>query len=133
MRSWNIAALDVEPHLPSILSSSEDARVIVLALPAGERLQDHEVHERAWIVVVAGQIEVTAGGGEPVRGDAGSLLEFAPRERRDVVARTDARLLLLLTPWPGDGHPGAMSLEQKTDARANAAKHAEESRLGTSP
>lgn len=133
MKSWNIAALDVEPHMPSILSSSEDARVIVLALPAGERLQDHEVHERAWIVVVTGQIEVTAGGDEPVRGDAGSLLELAPRERRDIVARTDARLLLLLTPWPGDGHPGAMSLEQKTDARASAAEHAEKSRLARRP
>jgi quercetin dioxygenase-like cupin family protein len=133
MKSWNITALDVEPHMPWILSSSEDARAIVLALPAGERLQDHEVHERTWIVVVSGQIEVTGGGDDPVRGDAGSLLELAPQERHDVVACTDARLLLLLTPWPGDGHPGAMSLEQKTDARASAAKHADEARVATKP
>jgi hypothetical protein len=37
---------------------------------------------------------------------------------------TDSRLLLLLTPWPGAGHPGAMTLEQKSNARANAAERA---------
>jgi hypothetical protein len=32
---------------------------------------------------------------------------FDPRERHTVTARTDTRLLLVLAPWPGDGHPGA--------------------------
>jgi hypothetical protein len=31
--------------------------------------------------------------------------------------------LLLLTPWPGDDHPGAMTLEQKANAVQNAAEH----------
>jgi quercetin dioxygenase-like cupin family protein len=131
MKSWDIASLDAAPQMPRILSSSDDARVVVLALAAGGRLQDHEVHERAWIVVVAGQIEVTSAGGAPVRGDPGSLFEFDPHERREVIARSDARLLLLLAPWPGDGHPGAMSLEQKAYARVNAAEHAKRSRLGS--
>ncbi len=43
MQSWDITA----PHTPQILSSSDDARAIVLDLPAGEGLQEHEVHERA--------------------------------------------------------------------------------------
>jgi len=29
---------------------------------------------------------------------------------------------LLLTPWPGTGHPGAMTLRQKLYARRRAAK-----------
>ena len=50
------------------------------------------------------------------------MFEFAPGERRAVVARADSRLLLLLTPWPGDGHPGAMTLEQKSEVRERAAE-----------
>ncbi len=123
MKSWNFDVLDAEPHTPRILSSTAEARVVVLALPAGERLQDHEVHEREWVVVIAGEIVVTAGTEEPVRGAPGTLFEFAPQERHQVLARSDSRLLLLLAPWPGDGHPGAMSLERKGQARADAAEH----------
>ena len=32
---------------------------------------------------------------------------FDPHERHEVRANTEARLLLVLAPWPGDGHPGA--------------------------
>ena len=32
---------------------------------------------------------------------------FDPKERHEVRAVTDARLLLVLAPWPGEGHPGA--------------------------
>jgi hypothetical protein len=31
-------------------------------------------------------------------------------------------LVLLLTPWPGPGHPGAMTLTQKLYVRRHAAK-----------
>jgi quercetin dioxygenase-like cupin family protein len=123
MKSWDIGALDADPRTPRILSSSDAARVVVLTLEAGESLQDHEVHERAWLMVVAGQIEVTAGPDGPVQGEPGMLFEFAPQERHEVLGRSDARLLLLLAPWPGDGHPGAMTLEQKSHARADAADH----------
>jgi len=74
-------------------------------------------------MVLEGQITVTAGSGELVPGEPGTLFEFAPQERREVLGRTDARLLLLLAPWPGEGHPGAMSLGQKVHARTDAAEH----------
>jgi hypothetical protein len=48
-----------------------------------------------------------------------------PRERHEVRALTDARVLLLLTPWPGPGHPGTMTLEEKADVRARAAERAD--------
>ncbi len=127
MKSWDIKALDTKPHRPHIVSSSQDARAIVLHLPAGERLQDHEVHERAWVVLIVGEVEITTAAGERVVGGPGLLVEFDPRERHEVVARSDARFLLLLTPWPGVGHPNTMTLEQKAEVRARAAEHAQAS------
>ena len=99
--------LDVEPHQPRILHSARgEARSIVIHLPAGESLQEHQVHERAYLVVIDGEIEI-ADGGEPAAGGAGLVAVFDPHERHEVRAIKDARLLLLLAPWPGDGHPGA--------------------------
>jgi hypothetical protein len=51
------------------------------------------------------------------------MVEFAPDERHAVRARTTARILWLLTPWPGDGHPGAMALNDKATLRQRAAEH----------
>ncbi len=114
--------VEAEPHQPQILASAEDARTIVLRLPAGEELQEHEVHERARLVVVEGEVDVSAPTGETVSAGPGHLFEFDPGERHTVAARSDARLLLILTPWPGDGHPGAMTLEEKAGARQRAAE-----------
>jgi hypothetical protein len=50
--------LDLKPRLPEILSSSEAARAIAFDLAAGETLSNHEVHERAWLLVIDGAIEV---------------------------------------------------------------------------
>ena len=124
MNSWNLKALDLKPRLPEILSSSEAARAIVLDLAAGERLADHQVHERAWLVVLDGEVEVATAEGESTSGGAGLLVEFAPGERHGVTPSAAARLLLLLTPWPGRGHPGAMTIREKLYARRHAAKHA---------
>jgi len=125
VNSWDLRALDLKPRLPEILSSSDSARAIVLDLAAGESLPDHEVHERAWVVVVDGAIEVTTAADERTKGGAGLLIEFAPGERHAVVASSKARLLLLLTPWPGRGHPGAMTIREKLYARRHAAKRRE--------
>ena len=110
--------------MPEILSSGDSARAIVLDLAAGESLPEHEVHERAWLVVVDGDVEVGTAAGEGTSGGPGLLLEFAPGERHEVVAASKARLLLLLTPWPGKGHPGGMTIREKLYARRHAAKRA---------
>lgn len=122
MNSWTITSLDLKPHAPEILSSSTDTRAIALMIPAGESLDNHQVHERAWITVIDGEVEVATSAGEAVVGGAGLVVEFAPSERHAVRARSDTRLLLLLTPWPGAGHPGALTLEQKANARNDAAE-----------
>ena len=107
MEHWDLRALDVEPHHPKILHSARgEARSIAIHLPAGEALQEHEVHERAYLVVVDGEVEVSDSDGS-VAGGPGFAAVFAPHERHTVRATSDARLLLVLAPWPGDGHPGA--------------------------
>jgi quercetin dioxygenase-like cupin family protein len=122
VNSWELKALDLDVRLPEILSSTDAARAIVIDLDEGESLAEHEVHERAWLLIVDGAVEVTTGAGERAGGGPGLLLEMAPGERHEVLATTRSRLLLLLTPWPGDGHPGAMSIREKLYARRHAAR-----------
>jgi len=105
MQTWDISTLDIPPHNPSVLDSEQEGRAIVIHLPAGERLQEHQVHERAWLVVVSGSIEIEDSGGDSTTGGPGLLATFDPNERRAVRATDDSRLLLLLSPWPGEGHP----------------------------
>jgi quercetin dioxygenase-like cupin family protein len=124
MDAWNLEDLSWNPHRPEILFSTDEGRAICLDLPAGELLQDHQVHEGAWITVIRGELSVTSEEGESVQLRAGMLVHVAPQERREVRALSDARFLLLLTPWPGPGHPGAMTLEQKAEVRSRAAERA---------
>ena len=103
MEHWDLRALEVEPHHPLILHSARgEARSILIFLPAGEELQEHQVHERAYVVVIDGEVEL--GG---THGGPGTAAVFDPGERHAARAKTDARLLIVLAPWPGDGHPGA--------------------------
>lgn len=105
METWDLANLDVAPHQPKVLASDDEGRVIAINLPAGERLQEHQVHERAWLVVVSGSVEIDDAGGASTEGGPGLLAAFDPQERREVRATEDSRLLLVLSPWPGVGHP----------------------------
>ena len=103
MEHWDLRTVDVQPHQPKILHSARgEARSILINLPAGESLQEHQVHERAYVVVIEG--EVVLGG---TSGGPGLAVVFDPNERHTVTAQSDARLLLVLAPWPGNGHPGA--------------------------
>jgi quercetin dioxygenase-like cupin family protein len=104
METWDIRSLSIAPHHPEVLRSDEETRAIAIQLPAGEELQEHQVHERTYLIVVDGEIEVD-GHGHSQRGGPGFLSHFEPNERRTVRATHDARLLLVLAPWPGVGHP----------------------------
>jgi quercetin dioxygenase-like cupin family protein len=105
MQSWNLSEMDVEPHQPAVLDSQDEGRAIVISLPAGEQLQEHQVHERAWVVVVSGNVEINTPDGKWAAGGPGLLAVFDPKERHEVQAIEDSRLLMVLSPWPGDGHP----------------------------
>ena len=104
MKHWDLRSMSVEPRKPEVLHSEGEGRSIAIQLPAGEELSDHQVHERAWLLVVDGAIEVQAGD-DTVESGPGGLFVFEPNERHEVRATADSRLLLLLGPWPGEGHP----------------------------
>jgi quercetin dioxygenase-like cupin family protein len=105
LETWDVRTLDVEPHLPKVLRSDEEGRIIVINLPAGEELQEHQVHERSWIVVVEGEIELEDDPGGIAKGGPGFLIHARPNERHEIRAVSDALLVMLLVPWPGEGHP----------------------------
>jgi quercetin dioxygenase-like cupin family protein len=104
VETWDIRSLGVEPHQPKVLRSDPEARVIAINLPAGEELGDHQVHERAWLTVADGEVEVVQGG-QTETGGCGFLAHFQANERHQVRATSDALLVLTLAPWPGAGHP----------------------------
>ena len=104
METWDIRSLSIEPHKPQVLRSDDETRAIAINLPAGEELQEHQVHERAYLLVADGEIEVSQDAGS-VSGGPGFLSHFEPNERRTVKALRDALLVLVLAPWPGVGHP----------------------------
>jgi quercetin dioxygenase-like cupin family protein len=104
MDIWDIRSLDVQPHQPQVLRSDDEARVIAINLPAGEELQEHEVHEHAYLIVADGEVEL-AQGDEATAAGPGTLAHWMPQERHEVRAISDARLILILAPWPGPGHP----------------------------
>ena len=103
MESWDIRSLDVQARQPQVLKTDGEARVIAIHLPAGEALQDHQVHERAYLFVADGSVELEGGGGSETAGP-GTLAHFDPNERREVRATADSRLVLMLAPWTGEGH-----------------------------
>jgi quercetin dioxygenase-like cupin family protein len=104
VETWHVTEIDIEAHHPQVLRSDAETRAIAILLPAGEQLQSHQVHERSYLVVVAGEVEISQEGGS-VEGGVGLLAHFEPNERRTVAAITEARLVLVLAPWPGEGHP----------------------------
>ena len=104
LESWEIGSLKLEPHFPEVLHSDGDARAIAINLPAGEEMQEHQVHESAYLLVSQGEIEVVQEG-RTTPGRPGFLAHFRPGERRHIRSIEDARLLLILAPWPGQGHP----------------------------
>jgi len=105
MQTWDLTTLDVAPHKPEVIETEKEGRAIVVELPAGEMLGDHQVHERAWLLAIFGSIELSGADGEAVTVGPGTLTTFEPNERHEVRAVEDYRLLLLLSPWPGVGHP----------------------------
>ena len=88
---------------PNVLNSDDRARAVLIVLSPGQALGDHQVKENTWVTVLEGSVEITAGG-ESVQGEPGTMVRFEPNERHALRSEDGARVLLLLAPWPGDGH-----------------------------
>ena len=105
MDIWNVPELEVEPHRPEVLCTDDDTRAIAIRLPAGEELQEHEVHENTYLLVATGQVEIVEDGNTTAAGP-GLLAHFQPHERREIRAVEDTRLVLILAPYPAPTRRG---------------------------
>ncbi len=106
MRRWRLSEIETPDgaRSPVVLHSQDgERRVVLIELRPGEALGDHRVKESALVLVVDGTARVEAGG-ESVDGTAGTLFRFEPDEEHSVTSEDGARLLLMLAPWPGEGH-----------------------------
>jgi quercetin dioxygenase-like cupin family protein len=105
VQSWDLMEVSAPDGTrdPVVIHSDNEARAVLIRLNPGQRLGDHQVKENAWLTVVEGHVRVAAGG-ESVEAGPGALFRFEPDERHSVASEGGARILLLLAPWPGDGH-----------------------------
>jgi quercetin dioxygenase-like cupin family protein len=105
VQSWNLLELETPggTRSPIVLHSTEEARAVLIGIDPGQELGDHQVHENAYVVVVAGRVRIDAGG-ESLDAGPGILVRFDENERRRVSSAEGARLLMILAPWPGAGH-----------------------------
>jgi len=88
---------------PIVLHSDDAARAVLIVLQPGQELGEHQVKENAWVTVIDGEIDVECGGGT-VSGGPGTFMRFDAGERHTLRSELGARVLLLLSPWPGAGH-----------------------------
>jgi quercetin dioxygenase-like cupin family protein len=106
VQHWNVAEISKADgsRSPEILHSQEgESRIVAIHLQPGQELGDHQVKEAALLVVVDGRVRVEAGD-ESIDASVGTVIRFEPDERHSVAADGEARVLLVLAPWPGEGH-----------------------------
>jgi quercetin dioxygenase-like cupin family protein len=105
MQHWDLLAMAAPEGTrdPIVLHSDEGARAVLVALQPGQSLGDHQVKENAWVTVLDGTVEITAGD-ESLQGGRGTMVRFEPDERHALRSESGARVLMILAPWPGEGH-----------------------------
>jgi quercetin dioxygenase-like cupin family protein len=106
MDFWELTEHRAEPQHPVVLQSVDEvARLVLIALRAGEDLEEHQVHEHMWLQVLEGSVQLAEHDGPSRDAGPGDLAHWEPAERHSVTATEEALLLLFLAPWPGPGHP----------------------------
>ena len=105
MQRWDLLDLDAPAGTrdPIVLHSDDGARAVLIVLQPGQALGEHQVKENAWVVVLDGEVEVAAGE-ERSTGGRGTMVRFDADERHALRSEGGARVLLMLAPWPADGH-----------------------------
>ena len=104
MQTWDLTAIDTPGGIVSpVVLHSDEARAVLIGVEPGQQLGDHQVKEHAWLFVVAGTVRIASADGE-IEASTGTLAHFEPDERHSVASDEGAKILLLLAPWPGEGH-----------------------------
>jgi quercetin dioxygenase-like cupin family protein len=105
VQRWDLHRIDAPDGTrdPIVLHSDDGARAVLIVLQPGQSLGEHQVKENAWVTVLDGTVHVSAGG-EEADVEPGTLLHFVPDERHALRSEAGARILMVLAPWPGEGH-----------------------------
>jgi quercetin dioxygenase-like cupin family protein len=105
VQSWDLTKIEAPEgtRSPVVLETVDGARAIVIRLAPGQELGDHQVRERVWLTVVEGDARIAAGD-DVAEARPGTLLTFEPGERHSVESEHGAQIILILSPWPGEGH-----------------------------
>ena len=105
MQAWNLIQIEAPAGTrdPVVVHSGNEARAVLIVLNPGQVMGDHQVKENAWVTVLQGRVKISAGE-ESVEAGPGMLFRFDPDERHSLASDEGARVLLLLAPWPGEGH-----------------------------
>jgi quercetin dioxygenase-like cupin family protein len=105
VQTWNLGDIETPggSRSPVVVHSHDEARVVLIGLDPGQALGDHQVHERSWVVVLDGRVRFESAG-ETVDAGPGYLAWFDADARRSISTDEGARILLILAPWPGEGH-----------------------------
>ena len=105
MQRWDLHSIEAPDGTrdPDVLISEDEGRAVLIRLQPGQELGEHQVKEHTWIVVVEGTVQVRCDG-EEVEAGTGTLFRFQPDERHAIASEAGGLILLLLYPWPGEGH-----------------------------
>jgi len=105
VQSWNLIEVDAPAGTrdPVVVHSGNEARAVLIVLNPGQVMGDHQVKENAWVTVLEGRVQISACD-ESIDAGPGMLVRFDPDERHSLASDDGARVLLLLAPWPGEGH-----------------------------
>ena len=105
MQSWDVNEIAVPEgtRRAELLETVDGARAIIIRLAPGEELGEHQVRERAWLIVVDGSARIEAGS-DVVEAVPGTLLTFEPDERHKISSAGGTRIVLILSSWPADDH-----------------------------
>jgi quercetin dioxygenase-like cupin family protein len=105
VQTWDLMGIEAPSGTrdPMVIHSGNEARAVVIVLNPGQEMGDHQVKENAWVTVLDGSVRISAGS-ESVDAGPGMLFRFDPDERHSLSSEGGARILLLLAPWPGEGH-----------------------------
>jgi quercetin dioxygenase-like cupin family protein len=105
VQRWDLTTIEAPQGTrdPVVVAEDDGARAVLIVLRPGQALGEHQVRENAWVVIVDGSVRVTTSA-ESFDVGTGALLRFNPAERHALSSEAGARILLILTPWPGEGH-----------------------------
>lgn len=87
-----------EPYV-QVLSDIGTARLVLFAFKAGQQLREHCTSSQILVQALRGRLTFTAAG-QSIKLQAGMVLQLEANIPHAVIAKTDAVMLLTMTPSP---------------------------------